>query len=736
MGINGVLQHDEKDCSAACLATICRYWKLNIPLVRFREWIKVDKNGANIYGIIQAANKVGLRGEALEGTWEELVQEVKEKKLELPIIVHVIQQSMEHYVVVYKITEKKVYIFDPGKGNVTYTINDFLSLWTGYLIAFKRTGKFIPKNLLRESYTKYFILLKKQSNIILAILGFSLVIALMSIISSLIFQKIVDQYAMKGISAKSQIGIFEYFYSQLNKILVGFIPIVLGLIGLYIFQIVLEYIRGLFLAFLSKRIDEELMSPFYEKLLSLPITFFQNRETGEIISRFQDISEIRDMISGSTLTLILDSIMLIAGIFILLGISKELFVIVCAIAVFYAIIIILFKDILTNTQRKIMERNAIVTSNLKEGIDGIESIKALGAENKNVLSFKNTVNDYLNAIVNGNRTKQLLTCLISAVNEIGNLLIFLIGIYLVMIQRLSIGNLIAFQGLIQYFLGPLKNLLMLQPMLQGAFIAAERLNDIMEITSEQNTFERKEDICLKNQEVILRNVDFRYGYREKILKNINLNLKPGEKVAIVGESGCGKTTLIKLLNAFYSATEGEILFGENNCDQIKLECLRKKIAYIPQNPILFNTTIKDNITYGLSDCSNEKFDEVIEGCGVSEIIKKMPFGENTVVCENGKNLSGGQQQRIAIARALIRNPEMILIDEGTSHLDKTNEEKIIRYILENYYNSICVFVMHNCTMLDRFDRIIYMREGKIICSGAHEKLIGKSKEYKSLFSNG
>ena len=418
MGINGVLQHDEKDCSAACLATICRYWKLNIPLVRFREWIKVDKNGANIYGIIQAANKVGLRGEALEGTWEELVQEVKEKKLELPIIVHVIQQSMEHYVVVYKITEKKVYIFDPGKGNVTYTINDFLSLWTGYLIAFKRTGKFIPKNLLRESYTKYFILLKKQSNIILAILGFSLVIALMSIISSLIFQKIVDQYAMKGISAKSQIGIFEYFYSQLNKILVGFIPIVLGLIGLYIFQIVLEYIRGLFLAFLSKRIDEELMSPFYEKLLSLPITFFQNRETGEIISRFQDISEIRDMISGSTLTLILDSIMLIAGIFILLGISKELFVIVCAIAVFYAIIIILFKDILTNTQRKIMERNAIVTSNLKEGIDGIESIKALGAENKNVLSFKNTVNDYLNAIVNGNRTKQLLTCLISAVNEI------------------------------------------------------------------------------------------------------------------------------------------------------------------------------------------------------------------------------------------------------------------------------------------------------------------------------
>lgn len=731
MRFTGVLQHDEKDCSAACLATICRHWKLNIPLVKFRELIKVDKNGANIYAILQAADKVGLKGEALEGTWDELVQEVNNKSIDLPVIAHVIiEQSLEHYVVIYKISRLKVYIFDPGKGKVSYSIEDFLSLWSGCLIAFEKTERFKEANLLKDSYNKYLILLGQQSGMLMAILGFSFAVVLISIISSLTFQKIVDQYAIGNQNVESQVSSFEILYTQFSKILDGFVPIILALLGLYILQILLEYTRGILLAHLSKRIDEELMYPFYKKLMDLPTSFFQNRETGEIISRFQDISEIRDMISGSTLILVLDSVMLVVGMFILSGISNELFVIILGIAVLYAAIVIAFKNPLANMQRKIMEHHAIVTSNMKEGIDGVEDIKALLAEEKNISSFKGIIEKYLKSIFHGNRISQLLESMISGVNGIGNLLIFSVGMYFVMIQKLSIGNLIAFQGLVQYFFEPLKNLLMLQPMLQGAAIAAERLNDVMEITSEKDIFDRNEDICFVNKEIIFKNVDFQYGYREKVLKNINLKIKPGEKVAIVGESGCGKTTMIRLLNAFNIVTQGEILFGDKNCNQINLECIRKKIAYIPQSPVLFNTTILNNITYGLTNWNEGKLCEVIKQCGITEIIDKMPLAENTVVSENGKNLSGGQQQRIAIARALIRDPEIILMDEGTSHLDKMNEERILDYIFAYYKDCICIFVMHNYMMLKRFDRIIYIREGRIVCSGKHDRLIKESEEYK------
>lgn len=237
-----------------------------------------------------------------------------------------------------------------------------------------------------ESYKKYFKLLKKQMGLLISILGFSFMIVLISIVSSLAFQKIVDQYAMGGIDAKSQVKLFEMLYAQINHLLKGFVPIILALVGLYLIQSLLEYIRGVFLAYLSKRIDKELMFPFYNKLMSLPVTFFQNRETGEIISRFQDISEIRNMISGSTLILILDSVMLVIGMIILLGISSKLFMIVSAIAVLYVFIVLCFKKPLATVQRKIMENHANVTSSLKEGIDGVENIKALLAEKENISS--------------------------------------------------------------------------------------------------------------------------------------------------------------------------------------------------------------------------------------------------------------------------------------------------------------------------------------------------------------
>lgn len=733
MRFRGVLQHDEKDCSAACLATICRYWKLNIPLVKLRELIKVDKNGANIYGIIQAAAAVGLRGEALEGSWGELVDEVREHKIKLPIIAHVIMdQSLEHFIVIYKISYAKVHIFDPGKGNVVYSIKEFLNLWTGYIIAFVKTEDFKAQNLLLESYRKYLRLIKKQTGMLISILVLSFMIVLISITSSLAFQKIVDQYAIGGTDTRSQVKIFETLYIQISKLLGGFIPIILALVGLYLIQILLEYIRGVFLAYLSKRIDKELMLPFYEKLMSLPVTFFQNRETGEIISRFQDISEIRNMISGSTLILILDSVMLVVGMIILLGISSKLFVIVLAIAVLYALIVLWFKKPLSTVQRKVMENHACVTSSLKVGVDGVENIKALMAEKKNIVSFKKDIEKYLEAMFKGNIISQLLESLVSGVSGIGNLMVFSIGVYLVMIQEITMGNLIAFQGLMQYFFNPLKNLLMLQPMLQSATIAAERLNDIMEVTSEEDIFTRKESISFKNTKIKFRNVDFQYGYREKVLKNINLTIDPGEKIAIVGESGCGKTTLIRLINAFYLVSEGEILFGNKNSNELDLACIRKKIAYVPQNPILFNTSILNNITYGLTEWDEQRLQEVIENCGVSEIIDKMPLKENTIVSENGKNLSGGQQQRIAIARALMKMPEIILVDEGTSQLDIANETKIMNYIFDVYNKNICIFIMHNYRMLEKFDRIIYMSEGEIVCSGKHEQLLKNSKKYKEL----
>lgn len=724
MNIKGVMQHDVTDCGAACLATIAGYWKLKIPLVKVREMICVDKDGANIYAIVQVASQLGFDAVALEGNFDDLKSAIRKGEIILPAIVHVIKDGyLEHFIVLLELNEKRVKIFDPAIGKRSYTIDAFNEGWTGYIISLKCSEKFIEKNLYVASYRRYIDVLKKQKKLIMIVVIFSLFIALLSVITSLTFQKIIDQYAMpqEGLT-KSTITIYENLYSQVTKLIGGFPYIITALIGCHLVQQIIEYLRGIFLAHVGNRIDKELMKPYYRHLLRLPVSFFQNRTTGEIISRYQDIGEIRDMISDSTLTIILDSIMLFAGAFVLVKINLCLFLVVLVIAIFYLIITFVFRKPISTIQRTCMEKNAKVISELKESVDGMESIKALNIEQSREKSFNNKIDDYLQSIFNGTLIVQLLNNLTTCVDSIGSLMIFAIGIFLVMNKAITLGSLIAFQGLVQYFLSPLKNLLMLQPMLQKAFVAADRLNDVLEVEEEQKSSTQICDLDFRNTKIIFRNVRFQFGYREPILKGINLDINSGEKIAIVGKSGCGKTTFLRMINAFYRPTEGQVLFGDVDSIDIPLDEMRKKIAYVPQDPVIFNESFINNILQSEVNINNAELENILKGCALDEFIDSLGQGKKRGISENGKNLSGGQRQRIALARALAKKPQILLIDEGTSHLDTLTEGRIIDYLLKEYENLTIIFVTHNQKFLDKLDRVVFMENGVISRIDEHQQL--------------
>ncbi len=735
MRIKGIRQHDIKDCGAACLATVCQYHGLKIPLVRVRELAKIDKNGVNLNGIVEAAKSLNFNAEALHGSFDDLVPEIKEKEIVLPIIAHVIMDgTLEHYVVISEVSERKVKIFDPARGKISYTFEQFQAIWTGYVVTLNKTEHFKVGNLGKGFLRKYILILKQQKKYMFVILVVSLLIASISILGSLAYQKVVDQFILGNNQVKPSPNPSNIFH-QIEQVISNMKYLFIALIGLYIFQTLIYMIRGIAIAVVTKKIDEKLTATYFSKMLRLPVSFFQNRETGEVLSRFNDISKIRELISGTMLTMILDFVMGIAGAVVLISINLKLFVLVLLIVIAYAIVILFYRKPLAKVNRNIMESNAQMASLLKESIDGVETTKSFHGEEKNVQKLKARTQTFLKFNFRGNIVGTSLSAITIGVESIGIISVLWLGSLLVQGGHLSLGLLIAFQSLMYFFIAPIKSLIETQPVIQTALIAADRLNDVLEVTGEDELLTRNTIVDSLNKSIRFEQVSYSYGFREQVLNDLSITIPAGEKVAIVGKSGCGKTTLARLLSAFYIADKGKIMIGDIDINQIPLEVLRKKVIYVPQETFLFSGSLKDNLTLGMDDINEEELEKVIEGCMLKELMENNPFGIEMIISENGRSLSGGQRQRIAIARALLVNPEILILDEGTSHLDTSTEADVMDFIARKCKMNTCLFVTHNLDLARKCDHIIVMDDGRVVESGTHDELINQNGYYSKMNCN-
>ena len=411
--------------------------------------------------------------------------------------------------------------------------------------------------------------------------------------------------------------------------------------------------------------------------------------------------------------------------------NARLFLVSLLMILFYAIVVFTFRKPLERGNRRVMERDARLQSYFKESIDGVETVKAAHAEEQVRAKTSGRFYCFIDAGLKNSVLSASQDTIVGAIELIGTVIILWLGFSMALAGQVTFGSVITFYALLAYFTEPIKSLIELQPTLQTAFVAADRLNDILELKSEN--MEAGEAPPDKVDSWEFRNVSFRYGNRELTLHDVSLSVRRGEKIAIVGESGSGKTTLAKLLMRFYEPEEGDILAGGQRISGFSLAGLRQSIAYVDQNTFLFSDTIMNNLRLGNETASE---DEVRRACEVSraaEFIEKLPMRYETPLDENGANLSGGQRQRLAIARALLRRPQLLILDEATSNLDTITEAGIKNTIFHFDDDLTCIIIAHRLTTVKGCDRIYVMHEGRIAESGTHDELMDAGGIYRRMW---
>lgn len=663
--------------------------------------------------MIKAAEQLGFTAKGVKGDQEAFFSEFP-----LPAIAHVIVDgTLLHYVVVHKITKKKIIIADPAKGIVNYTPEEFFKIWTGVLIMLVPTSRFQKGNENQGILSRFFSLMLPQKRLLINIFLSSLMITVFGILASFYFRFIMD----------------DIVPNSTRKTLIA---LSVGVIALYIFKAILEAFRNHLMLYLAQKLDIPLILGYYEHVLGLPMNFFGTRKVGEIVSRFTDASKIRDAISSATLTIMIDSLMAIVGGAVLYAQNSTLFVIAVIVVALYGVIVFAFKNPVKKINEKQMEDNAQVTSYLVETLNGIETVKAFHAEDKAQAKTDKLFVKLLKSVFKGGIIMNAQQTLTSAISTIGGTVILWVGVVNVLDGNMTLGSLITFNALLAYFLDPVKNLINLQPTMQTAIVAAERLAEILDLELEKTQNESRtlapESL---NLPIRIENLDFRYGTRKLVLENINMTINAGEKIALVGESGSGKTTLSKLLMNFYPWEKGEIFIGDYNLKDINLEALRNRIAYISQDIFLFSGTIKENLELGNEDATMA---DIIEACRLSkadEFINNMPLRYETMLEENGANLSGGQKQRLAIARALLKKPDILIMDEATSNLDSITEKAIEKTINSLSRNITTIIIAHRLSTIMRCDKIFVMDQGKFIEQGTHRELIARKGRYYDLWKD-
>lgn len=746
-----IIQHDERDCGAACLSMIAMYYGLKHPLSKYRELTKTELNGTNLYGIVDAAQKIGFESEALSGGKEELLIGLKTMEIGFPFVAHIINEdSMQHFIVVFDIRKGKVVVGDPAKGKIKYTLDAFFELWTGYIVTFKKSQDFKEGNYIKGTFTRFFSLLRGQYKILTSVVAMSIIISIIGIFGAFVFEVIIDNFYSANESVVCEDGCqedHEHVVEQntdsegslIDKI-INFITnnasnfnlFFVSLIALYFLQAIIQFLRGYLMSVLSKNIDLKLLNPYYNHIMDLPISAINTRNTGEYISRFSDSTTIRTAISGATLTLVLDSLMVVGCGVILFLENKLLFLISFIMIVLYSIVILCYRKPIAQINHTVMEDNGRVQSYLKESIDGIETLKSYSAENIAKKNHSQKFYFLIKAVFKNNILSTSQDSICDLIELVGTVVILWIGFGLVLGDVVTIGSLITFYALLAYFIEPIKNLIELQPMMQTAVVAAERLNDILDIQSEDNNIAKDQSIYWDN--IKFSNVDFRYGNHELVLKNISFELNKGEKIAFVGESGCGKTTIAKILLKFYQVENGSIVVDGIDYTDLAISSIRNDVAYVDQNTFLFSDTIKNNLLLANANATDE---EIATACRLSkanEFIEKLPFGYETFLDENGKNLSGGQRQRLAIARALLKNPKVLILDEATSNLDTITESAIKDTIFDLNKEMTCIIIAHRLSTIKNCDKIIVMDKSCIVEIGTHDELMHLQGKYFELYN--
>lgn len=695
----------------ACLATIAKQYGLFVSTLRMKELSFCDKNGCSILGLIKAAMQLEFSAKSAELKPDEL-----DSTIPLPAIVRITKKDYKkkYYVVVHKIDNKGILVADPVEGLSYYDPDDFFRIWSGSIIILTPKDEFKRGDLESGLLSRFFTMLWSQKKMITQIILASLILTIFGIVSAFYFKYLVDDILTNGLKD--------------TLIIVSF-----GLVIIKLFTQIMSAFRNHLLLYFSQKIDVSLILQYYRHVLDLPVSFFGSRKVGEIISRSSDAQKIRRTLSSTTFSIVLDSLMVVVGGIIVFSQNAALFLTVSLILPFYFLVVFLFKHPFKQMNRDIMEKSAEMQSCLVETFSAVEIIKANNGEESANFEIEKRYMQQRKLNFKMSWMNNLQTFLKDILSDFNTLLIWWLGGLQVINGQITLGQLMTFNALLSYFINPVKNLINLQSTLQEAYVAAERLVEILDLEIEKKNDEQKLHIEQVKGDLEFKNVFFRYGGGRLILDDISFNINAGEKVALVGETGCGKTTLAKLLLRFYSPEKGQILIDGVNINNLSLESLRDCIGYVPQENYLFSGTIRDNITFGTPNATMEEIIKAAKTAQIHDFIEELPLSYDTVIAERGSSLSGGQRQRISIARAILKKPDLLILDEATSNLDSVTERAVHNTVDNITEGLTSIIIAHRLSTIVKCDRIIVLDKGKILESGTHYELLKNKGRYYQLW---
>jgi len=705
-----VKQHDFTDCAAACLASVLGWHKKEVPIARIRQLAATDQKGTTAWGIIQAAHRLDLSAKGVRGKVDDL------QELPLPAIAHVVVKGMlHHYVVIYAVTANRIQVMDPAVGKLEWMeISQFKQSWSGVLIVLSPQEGFKTGSEKTGILPRFNYLLRPHRAILLQVVLGAMMFTLLGLSTAIFLQKIVDYVIPDG-----------------NRNLLNLLGA--AMVVILIVKVLLNHAQVLLTIKTGQQIDSRLILGYYKHLLKLPQHFFDNMRVGEIISRMNDAVKIRAFINEALVGTAVNVFIVLFSFGLMFTYYWKLAFAIFLIIPVYGLIYYVSNIINRKTQRKLMEDSADLEAQLVESIHAAGTIKRFGLEEFANLKTETRFIRLLRSVYQSATNSLWIANANQLATGIATLLLLWLGTTFVLEKIITPGELLSFYAIIGYFTGPIGTLIGMNKTVQDAVIAADRLFEVMDLEREDET-NRSQLTAEMVGDVTFVDVHFEYGSRTTVFEKLNLHIPKGKLVAIVGESGSGKTTLMALLQRIYAINSGKILIGDYDIRYLTNDSLRQVIGVVPQDIHLFSGNIVDNIALGDINPDMNRILAICKELGISAFIETLPAGFNTYIGENGTQLSGGQRQRIAIARALYRRPEILVLDEATSSLDSMSENHIQRVIADfNKAGKTVILIAHRLSTVMNADKIVVLDKGNVVEEGDHPGLMNVKGYYHNLW---
>ncbi len=699
-----IRQHDVSDCGIACLASVSEYYGRRLPLQSLRMYSGTTSEGTTILGLTEAAAVYGLKATGFKGETGSLT------KAPLPAILHLRREGgLLHYVVLYSLTGSTAKIMDPACGEiVTIKLEKLCREWTGYLLVV-RPGKDFVKGGKGSGITlRALKIAGKDTGRFSLILTTSALYILLTFSISLFIKELLDNILPVG---------------NRNSLIV--LTVLMLLVSLL--SSAAGWARSQLLLMASVRIDKILTVDYLNHIFRLPLSFFRGRRTGELISRVHEISKIRAMVTDLAINITISLAALLISFILMFTSSARLGLMVLMFIPLYSAIYYFYDRYNRVARREILEECSRFESSVVEGLRSCKSVKYYGLENSVISNICSRMDRMNQKIIKAGGKGILLSGSGELCSSLMMVAILTAGSFFVISGELSAGELISFYTLASLSSSPLTSLIRFNSSVRDGFSAAERLFEIMEM--EREDFNREGKIPESWDTVRFEDVSFRYPGRGDLLKSLNFVIEPGEITALCGESGCGKSTIVALLMRSESITGGRITCGGLDIEETNLKQWRSIVSVVPQEPELFSGTITENITTNDLSPDHEKVMILCKGLGLDKFIASLPYGADSRIGEGGITLSRGQQQKISIARALYRNPKLLILDEATSSLDPESVG-LAGKLFEGFKKrgNALLMISHSREELIKADKILVVKDGKVMeyenrdAEGAHSGL--------------